>query len=248
MNSDKYIGQKYNKLTILRIVSKDKYYINTVEVQCDCEKGTIFTVRLPSLKNNICTSCGCDRKSINKKYNTYDLTGGYGIGYDCNNKEFYFDLEDYDKIKDICWNINYRNRTLGNLNNKTIQMSKFLTNTKASEIVDHINLNPRDNRRENLRIVTQSQNLMNTKGHGKMSKFGLKGISWDKNSRKWLGLFIKDGKKIFYKKDEDISTLINLKIEAEKEHFGDYRYAWENGIKWDELLEYEKEIKLLIRK
>ena len=40
----------------------------------------------------------------NKKSNIYDLSGEYGIGRASNtNQEFYFDLEDYDKIKDYCW-------------------------------------------------------------------------------------------------------------------------------------------------
>ena len=42
---------------------------------------------------------------MHKKYNTYDLTGEYGIGYTSKDEEFYFDLEDYDKIKDYCWRI-----------------------------------------------------------------------------------------------------------------------------------------------
>ena len=36
-----------------------------------------------------------------KKYNRYDLSGEYGIGWTTNtNHVFYFDLEDYEKIKD----------------------------------------------------------------------------------------------------------------------------------------------------
>jgi hypothetical protein len=39
-----------------------------------------------------------------KKFNQYDLSGSYGIGYCSNtNNPFYFDLEDYDLIKDYCW-------------------------------------------------------------------------------------------------------------------------------------------------
>ena len=39
-----------------------------------------------------------------KKYNKYDLSGEYGIGWTTNtNHVFYFDLEDYEKIKDYCW-------------------------------------------------------------------------------------------------------------------------------------------------
>lgn len=35
------------------------------------------------------------------KTNTYDLTGEYGIGYTSSGDEFWFDLEDYDKIKKL---------------------------------------------------------------------------------------------------------------------------------------------------
>ena len=41
---------------------------------------------------------------FNVKYNKYDLLGSFGVGWTTNtNKEFWFDLEDYDKIKDYCW-------------------------------------------------------------------------------------------------------------------------------------------------
>ena len=41
-----------------------------------------------------------------KKYNTYDLSGEYGIGYTSKGEEFWFDLNDYNKIKDYCWYYN----------------------------------------------------------------------------------------------------------------------------------------------
>ena len=45
---------------------------------------------------------GTDGKFL-KQYNNYDLSGEYGIGYLFNGEEFYFGLEDYDKIKNYCW-------------------------------------------------------------------------------------------------------------------------------------------------
>ena len=44
-------------------------------------------------------------KLYHKKYNTYDLSGEYGIGYSNSGKEFYFDLDDYDLIKEIYYNM-----------------------------------------------------------------------------------------------------------------------------------------------
>ena len=51
-------------------------------------------------------------------------------------------------------------------------------------VVDHINGNTLDNRRSNLRVCTQSQNLMNSKKPSN-NKSGFKGISWHKSSKSW---------------------------------------------------------------
>ena len=187
LEMNEYIGKKFNKLTILKYAGKDKQGAKRVEVQCDYEKKTIFTLYLYNVKNGITKSCGCLHKIVNfemfKKYNKYDLTGEYGIGIDYKGKEFYFDLEDYDKIKDISWTVN-RNRVMGSLNDKIILFHKLITNTDKNIIIDHIDRNPTNNKKENLRVVTTSQNNMNKKGHGKMSEFGIKGISWDKFNKK----------------------------------------------------------------
>lgn len=178
--------------------------------------------------------------------NKYDLTGEYGIGYDCKRREFYFDLEDYDKIKNICWHVNNnKNRVYGRYKGKNIEISKIITNN-TSELIDHINLNPRDNRKSNLRVATIRQNQFNRKGYGKMSKFGLKGIHWNVSNKKWQCRVRRDGKIMYNKYFYYIEDAIKDKIEFEKEYFGEYRYAWENDILWDELLEYEKILKKII--
>lgn len=83
---------------------------------CRCECGNIIIARGSDLKRGHTTSCGCRQKSIaanigfnNKKHNKYDLSGEYGIGYTFQGKEFYFDLDDYDKIKNYCWYIDNQN-------------------------------------------------------------------------------------------------------------------------------------------
>jgi hypothetical protein len=52
--------------------------------------------------------------------------------------------------------------------------------------IDHINGNPSDNRIENLRLCTRSQNTMNTKINCK-NKTGVKGIIWNKLNKNWRG-------------------------------------------------------------
>lgn len=51
--------------------------------------------------------------------------------------------------------------------------------------IDHINLDPTDNRLVNLRLATSSQNNAN-QGIRSDNKSGFKGVSWDKFNRKWL--------------------------------------------------------------
>lgn len=50
--------------------------------------------------------------------------------------------------------------------------------------VDHINMNPTDNRVENLRAASKSQNMQNTRLRAN-NKSGLKNVSWNNRLRKW---------------------------------------------------------------
>lgn len=64
---------------------------------------------------------------------------------------------------------------------------------KFNEIIDHINGNILDNRRENLRICNKSQNAMNCKTH-KHNTSGYKGVSWHKNLSKWRAYIMIENK------------------------------------------------------
>ncbi len=93
-----------------------------------------------------------------RRGNRYDLTNNsYGIGYDLRGREFFFSLEDYEKIKDMTWYVNPKHRYV--INNRTsIRMHRLIMNAPDNYEVDHINHNRADNRRKNLRIVTHQEN------------------------------------------------------------------------------------------
>ena len=104
-------GVPDSRLSVIeRICEGHPKYIHKKSIwKCKCECGNTDYVYADgySLRKGKTKSCGCyksDRiRNSSKKTNTYKFTDTYGIGYDSNNQEFYFDLEDYDKIKDYCW-------------------------------------------------------------------------------------------------------------------------------------------------
>jgi hypothetical protein len=70
----------------------------------------------------------------------------------------------------------------------------FLNHTPCGYklVVDHINDNPKDNRVENLQIVTQRENAFKTQGRYS-SKY--KGVCFDKSRNKWMAKIYINGKK-----------------------------------------------------
>lgn len=83
-------------------------------------------------------------------------------------------------------------------------MHRFITNAPKELEVDHINGNRLDNRKENLRICTKSQNLRNQHKTCGSSKY--KGVSWRVRANKWESRIYVDGKKLFlglYSDEED---------------------------------------------
>lgn len=159
-------GQRFSRLTVIKRSSNDKDGRAMWVCQCDC--GTQKIIRGKDLRQGKIKSCGCyhrefakGRPSPNKKYNKYDLSGEYGIGFTSNtNKEFYFDLEDYDKIKEYCW-YEHTGYAYTQINEKDTHMVWIIMGDKH---YDHINRNRLDNRKCNLRKFENIAQNMKNKG------------------------------------------------------------------------------------
>lgn len=68
---------------------------------------------------------------------------------------------------------------------KNIRMHTMLIRPPKGMVVDHINGNPSDNQRKNLRICTRAENLRN-RGKQKNNSSGYKGVYWSKGRKKWI--------------------------------------------------------------
>ena len=90
-------------------------------------------------------------------------------------------------------------------------------------VVDHINHITYDNRKENLRICTPSQNGMN-KSRPINNTSGYVGITYDSSENKWRARLGVGGKTINIGRFKTIEEAIKARKEAENKYFGEYSY------------------------
>jgi len=237
------IGQRFGRLLVIEraedhIDPKSGKHKTMWLCQCDC--GNTHIARGTNLRNGTVKSCGCLHREISsitaktkishgKKYNKYDLSGEYGIGYTTKGEEFYFDLEDYNKIKDICWQIDNRGyvigHSVGTKPKKTLRMHRVVMNIiNKNIVVDHIiTENKNDNRKQNLRITTQAKNSLNHKLSTNNTS-GITGISWHSKGNCWIAYIGVKRKFIYLGYYKNIKDAIKVRKEAEIKYFGEYRY------------------------
>lgn len=205
------------------------YYI----CECSCPKHTKRSVRADGLGIRS-FSCGCLQKEKvanyckenYKKYNKYDLSGEYGIGYTTKGEEFYFNIEDYNKIKDYCWyvnNVGYLAARNSEINSPILMHRLVMNCQNSTDVVDHIGHNIIDNRKANLRICTQGENSRNHK-ISILNTSGQTGVTYDKNRNKWCASIVKDGVTKYLGRFNSYEDAVNKRKEAENIYFGEYSY------------------------
>jgi len=79
---------------------------------------------------------------------------------------------------------------------KNILLHRFLIGAADGMEVDHINGNPLDNRKGNLRLCTHAENLRNTKLRVS-NKCGFKGVSFDARRGMWRSRVTVDGAEVW---------------------------------------------------
>jgi hypothetical protein len=111
--------------------------------------------------------------------------------------EFKIDQQDEHMLEGYIWKIN-KDSKIGHkesfcvIGRKTVngkrvhvRLHRLLMNCPRNLVVDHINGDSLDNRRENLRICTSKENSQNRKMDSKRNKSGYKGVSFNKQQSIW---------------------------------------------------------------
>lgn len=128
------------------------------------------------------------------------------------------DKEDFDWLDKWKWHRSpngYVQRSDPENRNGKIRMHRQLVGVPGL-VVDHINGNKLDNRRENLRVCTQQKNCLNRSGLNKNNTSGYCGVIWRKDRNKWQARIMEFGKTKYLGCYKEKSLAIEARKEAEE--------------------------------
>lgn len=223
-------GQKFGRLTVVKrvedLITKNGNKFTRWLCKCECGNEIVVLGSALTRVERPTKSCGCLQKDISSEIikNQYDDSNDeYTIGYTGNtNKQFVFDKEDYDKVCKYHW-YEECDGYIRASNKDRIHLARLIMNAPKDMYVDHINHNLKDNRKSNLRIVTASQNAMNSIVRSNNTS-GATGVIWVKNDKKWKAEIRVDGEVHYLGAFEKFKDAEKRRKQAEEELFGEYSY------------------------
>lgn len=215
-------NQKIGCWTVIKKIEDTSYLKNprkTWLCQCICGKyGKVAETRLLNNKNPQ-MSCGC----MNKKTNdiiTHDLYAEIILSNV--NQPCLIDIDDLDKIRTTYWDKTTDGYAIGsNGLYKNKRMHRVIMNVEQSNkpLIDHINHDRLDNRKNNLRIVSDQQNAFNQKLRINNTS-GVTGVGWWKRDNNWSASIKYNYKHISLGYFDSFEDAVKARLEAEIKYFG----------------------------
>lgn len=218
-------GERFGRLTV---VSRAETYVSpngkfrASQWNCICDCGNECTVNVHALRKGKTKSCGCLHeenlrelwKRGKKKSNKFEIVGEtVYIEVEKTKEKIVCDLEDWEYLKNYCWYINSNGYPSTVKRRKNVTMHKMIMRDNTSEVIDHINRNKLDNRKESLRYTTIKVNAQNRSLHSNNTS-GHTGVYKVKN--RWQASIRSDGKGIYLGSFKTIEEAIQARKEAEK--------------------------------
>ena len=90
-----------------------------------------------------------------------------------------------------------------------------------SMVIDHINGVRDDNKIINLQLCSHADNIRKATIR-KDNKSGISGVYWHIGNKQWIAYMTIDGKRIYIGSSKDKQEVIDMRLKAEKEAFGDF--------------------------
>lgn len=222
-------GREFGKLRVIR-QAEDYIHSNGSHrsqwlCECECEKDKFVIVHGDDLKSGKVVSCGCKKRENakrlsekNKKLNLYKVLEECVVGkYSNCDDVFVFDLQDFELIKRYTWFKNPCGYPEANIDGKHMRMHQLLGFTKH----DHINRNKSDNRRENLRPASYSENKYNSPIRSDNNS-GVIGVGWVKETSNWRARIQYEGSAIYLGRFDNKEDAIRARLLGEIKYFGEF--------------------------
>lgn len=220
---EEFIGLEFGNLTVIDEI--DKIYKNGAKryfYKCQCKCGNTKTASRQNLQQGKVTMC--DKCKFMNQYDMY--SSPHGIGFSSNGGIFYFDKEDFDKIKGYRWYTTDAGYIRTHVDEThSIFMHSLVYGDKKKLDIDHINTVKSDNRKENLREATRGENVINRKPIS-TNLSGVTGVHWNSNAQKWQAVIMKDGVSHYLGIYTDYNDAVNARRMAEIYYFGEYSYKY----------------------
>lgn len=170
------IGRKFGELTVVEEAERTS---KQLKWKCRCSCGRYAIVQGSNLRNGHTKTCGnCNR---------YIAEGDHIRCIVKSGRSFIFDNDDLPIVQQYIWSVDKNGYVIGSKR----KLHRLLMGN-PEDVVDHINGDPSDCRRSNLRIVTQHNNTKNS-SLPKNSTTGYKGVCWDKRAHKFMAHIHPDG-------------------------------------------------------
>jgi hypothetical protein len=172
-------------------------------------------------------------KQMSKNYNEYRIDGDIVIGKSSNtDDEFFVDLCDFDKIKNISWSVRINSVGMKELCGWSPELKK----TTRMHIVlgfpnhDHIDRNELNNCRSNLRPATAQEQIWN-RSKAKDTSSKVVGVSYYAQNNKWVAELTYNRKRVFRQRfnteEEAIIARLNVEIQYIPLEFAPNRHLYE---------------------
>lgn len=203
-------GKRFGKLYV-ESFSKIVNGRSLFNCKCDCGKQCeVEGHRLLQGSTVTCTKC-----NTNKYYSEND----YMVGETSRGVKFYFDIKDFNIVSDRNW-YSESEYFATKINGKHHKLHRYIMNYDGPLVVDHIDGNPANNRRNNLRICTQQQNVMNSKIRSDSTN-NYRGVKYRGNG-KYQARIQKDGKRYYIGTHRSEEAAAKAYNEKALELFGEY--------------------------
>lgn len=138
--------------------------------------------------------------------NHFKIEGDKAIVYsNGKNKQltFIIDVADLNLIKDYSWRVYHlsngykRVETSILAGKKHIILARLLMNFPDGKYIDHVDCDPTNNQRSNLRLASEKENSRNAAKTKRKTSSNFKGVSWHKHKNKWIAMCAVNGKNTF---------------------------------------------------